>query len=166
MGYQFLTGWRSNRWPISERVFAARAACEAPSPSRRLSWPSRSIFPRRGNPAAGGWFTHPWRAGRVRERATAPAVGGRGLVVFSIAGVPKDKGNADMPTAEFLRQKAQEVRALIALAKTPTVRAQLRLWARELEKDAVQAEATAATMPYPSAGDSSRGHSKRRRRAS
>jgi hypothetical protein len=47
-----------------------------------------------------------------------------------------------MPTAEFFRQKAREVRALIALAKTAEVRAQLRLWARELEQDAAKAQAT------------------------
>ena len=45
-----------------------------------------------------------------------------------------------MPTAEFLRQKAQEVRALIALAKVPEVIAQLEIWARELEQEAAQAD--------------------------
>jgi len=52
-----------------------------------------------------------------------------------------------MPTAEFLRQKARQVRALIALAKVPEVRAQLRLWARELEREAAQVEATSARRP-------------------
>jgi len=61
-----------------------------------------------------------------------------------------------MPTAEFFRQKAREVRALIALAKTAEVRAQLRLWARELEQDAAKAE---ATTPPPA-------HCKSRRHAS
>ena len=48
-----------------------------------------------------------------------------------------------MPTADFLREKAQEVRALIALAKTPEVIAQLETWARELEEKAARAEALA-----------------------
>jgi len=52
-----------------------------------------------------------------------------------------------MPTAEFLRQKAQDVRALIALAKVPEVIAQLEIWARELEQEAAQAEALAAHPP-------------------
>jgi hypothetical protein len=40
-----------------------------------------------------------------------------------------------MPTVEFLRQTAQEVRALIALAKTREVIAQLEIWAAELEEE-------------------------------
>jgi len=46
-----------------------------------------------------------------------------------------------MATAEFLRQKAQEIRALIALVKTPEVIAQLEIWALELEEEAARAEA-------------------------
>ena len=73
-----------------------------------------------------------------------------------------------MPPAEFLRQKAREVRALIALAKVPAVRTQLRLWVRELEKEAAQAERTAATVPEASAATRRppRSHGKNRRRAS
>ena len=71
-----------------------------------------------------------------------------------------------MPTAEFLRQKAQEVRALIALAKVPEVIAQLKIWARELEQEAAQAEGFAA---HPRASHSTRRatgrHTKRSRRA-
>jgi len=52
-----------------------------------------------------------------------------------------------MPTAEFLRQKAQEVRALIALAKVPEVIAQLKIWARELEREAARAEELTAHLP-------------------
>ena len=52
-----------------------------------------------------------------------------------------------MPTAEFLRQKAQEVRALIALAKVPEVIEQLEIWARELEEEAARAQAFAAHPP-------------------
>ena len=52
-----------------------------------------------------------------------------------------------MATAEFLRQKAQEVRALLALAKTPEVIVQLAIWARELEEDAAKAEELGAHPP-------------------
>ena len=51
-----------------------------------------------------------------------------------------------MPTAEFLRQKAQEVRALIMLAKTAEVIAQLEIWARELEEEAARMEELAAPV--------------------
>jgi hypothetical protein len=71
-----------------------------------------------------------------------------------------------MPPAEFLRQKAREVRALIALAKVPEVRAQLRLWVRELEREAAHVEATAATTPHTSTAGRRPPRGKGRRRAS
>jgi len=71
-----------------------------------------------------------------------------------------------MPTAEFLRQKAQEVRALIALAKVPEVIAQLKIWARELEQEAAQAEAlTARPPPSQSTRRATGRHTRRSRRA-
>ena len=64
-----------------------------------------------------------------------------------------------MPSAEFLRQKAQEVRALIALAKVPEVIAQLKIWARELKQEAAQVEGLTA---HPPASQSTRRAAKRR----
>ena len=71
-----------------------------------------------------------------------------------------------MPTAELLRQKAQEVRALLTLAKTPEVIAQLKIWARELEEEAATLEKLAAHPPVPqSSRRPDRPRSKRMRRA-
>ena len=71
-----------------------------------------------------------------------------------------------MPTAEILRQKAQEVRALIALAKVPEVIAQLEIWARELDEEAAKLEKLAAHEPVPqSSRRPNRHRSKRMRRA-
>jgi hypothetical protein len=64
-----------------------------------------------------------------------------------------------MPTAEFLRQKAQEVRALIALARTPEVITQLKMWAQELDDEAAKVEELAA---HPSVPQSSRRPAQRR----
>jgi hypothetical protein len=49
-----------------------------------------------------------------------------------------------LPTAEFLRQKAQECRELIAKATNPLVIAQLEVWAREFEAEAAKAALAAA----------------------
>jgi hypothetical protein len=54
-----------------------------------------------------------------------------------------------MPTAEFLRQKAHEVRALIPLATVPEVIAQLKIWASELEEEAAKVEDLTAQPPVP-----------------
>ena len=69
-----------------------------------------------------------------------------------------------MPTAEFLRQKAQEVRALIALAKTPEVIAQLEIWARELEGEAAHAEMLTVYPPVTQSSRQSDGRRSRRGR--
>jgi hypothetical protein len=47
-----------------------------------------------------------------------------------------------MPTAKFLRDKARECRKLLAIATVPDVRAQLELWARDFDDEAVKAELT------------------------
>ncbi|HUK09336.1 MAG TPA: hypothetical protein VLX09_15780 [Stellaceae bacterium] len=49
-----------------------------------------------------------------------------------------------MSSAEFLRGKAAELRALAAQAKVPEVIVQLQLWARECEEEAGRAEGSAA----------------------
>lgn len=69
-----------------------------------------------------------------------------------------------MPTPEFLRQKAQEVRALIGVAKTPKVIAQLEIWACELEEEAAQAEALAAHSPVTQSSRQSDGRRNKRSR--
>ena len=70
-----------------------------------------------------------------------------------------------MPTAEFLRQKAQEIRALIAVAKTPEVVAQLKIWARELEEEAAHAESLEPPPLTQSSRQSDGRRNKRRRKA-
>jgi hypothetical protein len=47
-----------------------------------------------------------------------------------------------MTTAEFLRRKARQCRRLLAVATVPEVRAQLELWARDFDDEAVKTELT------------------------
>jgi hypothetical protein len=51
-----------------------------------------------------------------------------------------------MADAEFLRAKANQCRELITQAKVPEVIAQLELWARDFEKEAIRAEADAPAV--------------------
>jgi hypothetical protein len=47
-----------------------------------------------------------------------------------------------MQTAKFLRHKARQCRKLLAIATVPEVCAQLELWARDFDDEAVKAELT------------------------
>jgi hypothetical protein len=49
-----------------------------------------------------------------------------------------------MSSAEYLRRKAADLRALAVQAKVPEVIVQLELWARECEEEAGRAEGIAA----------------------
>jgi hypothetical protein len=54
-----------------------------------------------------------------------------------------------MTSAEFLRAKANQLRALATQTRVPEVIVQLELWAREFEETAVRAELPAASVVAP-----------------